>query len=229
MTPSRVLAIGAHPDDVEYFAGATVAAFAAEGATVGLVICTDGARGGPEGGALLAERRRAEAERAAASLGLQPPIFLGHPDGGLVVDERLRRDLVREIRRARPELVLVHDPTTLWTPVGPIFQMGHSDHRAAGQATLDAIYPRLFLASFYPELVAEGLRPWFVRELWLFDTSQADHCVPVLPGREAKRRALGCHQSQHVPGLVSGADALEASFAKQAGSDAEGFRRLRLA
>jgi LmbE family N-acetylglucosaminyl deacetylase len=229
MTLSRVLAIGAHPDDVEYFAGATLAGFAAAGATVGVVICTDGARGGAEGGAFLAERRRAEAERAAESLGLQAPIFLGHPDGGLVVDDGLRRDLVREIRRARPELVLVHDPSTLFTPVGPIFQMGHSDHRAAGQATLDAIYPRLFLASFYPELAAEGFRPWFVRELWLFDTSQADHCVPVLAGRDAKRRALACHASQNAAGLSAGADALEASFAKQGGGDAEGFRRLRLA
>ena len=165
MTPKRVVAIGAHPDDVEFFAGASVAGLCASGAEVEIVICTDGARGGAEGGTALAQRRRAEAGHAAAALGALPPVFLGHPDGGLVADDALRRDLVREIRRVRPDLVLVHDPTTLWTPMGGRVQLGHSDHRAAGQACLDAVYPRLVLASFYPELAASGFAPWLVREL----------------------------------------------------------------
>jgi LmbE family N-acetylglucosaminyl deacetylase len=226
--PARVLAIGAHPDDVEFFAGAAVAGLVAAGAEVGIVVCTDGARGGAEGGAALAARRRAEAGSAAAALGARAPVFLGHPDGGLVVDDALRRDLVREIRRARPELVLLHDPTTLWTPVGEAVHLGHSDHRAAGQAVLDAVYPRLFLMSFYPELAAEGLGPWLVRELWLFDTSAPDHFVPVSGALQAKRAALTCHESQHVPGLLAGAAALESAFGRGPGQEAESFRRLRL-
>lgn len=229
MTPARVLAIGAHPDDVEFFAGATVAGLVASGAEVGIVVCTDGARGGAGNGVALAERRRVEAERAAAALGARAPIVLGHPDGGLVAADPLRRDLVREIRRMRPELLLLHDPTTLWTPVGKIVQLGHSDHRAAGQAALDAVYPRLFLESFYPELAAEGFKPWLVRELWLFDTGEPDHFVEVGRMRDTKRAALACHESQHVPGLVAGAAALELAFGRRPGEEAEAFRRLRLA
>lgn len=227
--PARVLAVGAHPDDVEYFAGATLAGFVADGAEVRIVICTDGARGGAEGGAPLAERRRAEATRAAAHLGAETPIFLGHPDGGLVVEDGLRRDLVREIRRARPELLLVHDPATLWTPLDRRVHLGHSDHRAAGQACLDAVYPRLFLSSFYPELVQGGFAPWFVREVWLFDTATPDHFVAVAGTSAEKRAALAAHESQHVPGLLSGIDALEVAFAGTSGTPSEAFRKLPLA
>ena len=227
MTPQRVLAIGAHPDDAEFFAGATLASFAGKGAEVGIVVCTDGARGGAAGGEALAARRRAEAERAADALGVRAPVFLGHADGSLVADDALRRDLVREIRRARPDLVLLHDPATLWTPLGEIVHLGHSDHRAAGQATLDAVYPRLMLASFYPELADEGFAPWFVRELWLFDTASPDHFVAVEGAAETKRAALSCHESQHVPGLLAAAAALESAFPGGAGCEA--FRRLRLA
>lgn len=227
MTPPRVLAIGAHPDDIEFFAGATLAGFVAQGAAVGIVVCTDGGRGGAEGGAPLVARRRAEAERAALALGVAAPVFLGHADGYLLADDALRRDLVREIRRARPDLVLVHDPSTLWTPLGATVQLGHSDHRAAGQAALDAVYPRLALASFYPELAGAGVAPWFVRELWLFDTAAPDHFVPVADAAAAKRAALSCHESQHVPGLLAAADALEAAF--RGGERCEVFRRLRLA
>ncbi|MCC6642312.1 MAG: PIG-L family deacetylase [Deltaproteobacteria bacterium] len=226
MTPPRVLAIGAHPDDAEFFAGGALAGFAAQGAEVGIVVCTDGARGGATGGEALAGRRRAEAERAATTLGIRAPVFLGHADGSLVADDALRRDLVREIRRERPDLVLLHDPTTLWTPLGETVHLGHSDHRAAGQATLDAVYPRLLLASFYPDLVDEGFAPWLVRELWLFDTARPDHFVPIADTSERKRRALACHESQHVPGLLAAASAIESAFSCGAGHEA--FRRLRL-
>lgn len=229
MTPDRVVAVGAHPDDVEFFAGATVAGLRARGAEVALVVCTDGARGGAEGGKALVARRRAEACRAAEVLDVPPPVFLGHSDGDLTADDALRRDLVREIRRVRPRLVLLHDPTTLFTPVGGRVHLGHSDHRAAGQATLDALYPRLFLASFYPELTEEGFKPWFVREAWLFDTAAPDHFVETSSGGDVKRRALGCHESQHAPGLLEAAAALERAFRGEGAAPAEGFRRLVLA
>jgi LmbE family N-acetylglucosaminyl deacetylase len=229
VTPDCVVAVGAHPDDAEFFAGATLGNFAAKGAKVFVVICTDGARGGAEAGAALAELRRVEAERAALALGIRPPILLGRADGALEADEPLRRDLVRELRRLRPTLVLLHDPSTWWTPLRERTQLGHSDHRAAGQATLDALYPRLLLAGFYPELAAEGLSPWFAREAWLFDTAAPDHFVPVEePGAAAKREALSCHESQHVGGLLRGAAELEEAFGKPLGVPAEAFRRLVL-
>jgi LmbE family N-acetylglucosaminyl deacetylase len=227
MTPSRVLAVGAHPDDVEFYAGATLASLAQQGADVRIVICTDGARGG-SGGAQLAAERRSEAECAAAALGCAKPRFLGYADGELVNDNALRRDLVREIRTARPELLFSHDPTTLWTHSGALVRLGHSDHRAAGEAVLDALYPRALLGSFYPELVAQGLAPWMARELWLFDTAAPDHFREVAAMREAKREALLCHASQNPTGLASEADLQAETLRERAGFAAEGFRRLQL-
>jgi hypothetical protein len=117
--------------------------------------------------------RRSEAERAAAALGCAAPSFLGYADGELVNDGRLRRDLVRAIRSVRPELLAGARPTTLWTRSGMLARLGHSDHRAAGEAVLDALYPRSLLKSFYPELEAQGLEPWIARELWLFEAPKS--------------------------------------------------------
>jgi len=162
----RVLAVGAHPDDCEFFAGGTLAGLARAGTRVALCVCTDGSRGGPEGGAALAARRRGEAEAAARELGAAELAWLGHPDGALRDDDALIGDLVREIRRVRPLLVLAHDPRTLWTPTpGGRYQLGHTDHRAAGRAVLAALYPRAALASFFPDPLGEGLAPWWVPEL----------------------------------------------------------------
>ena len=227
MIPSRVLAVGAHPDDVEFYAGATLAGLAREGAEVRIVICTDGSRGG-SGGAELALRRRSEAERAASALGCAQPRFLGYADGALVNDDALRRDLVREFRTARPELLLAHDPTTLWTRSGALTRLGHSDHRAAGEAVLDALYPRSLLGSFYPELAEQGLTPWLARELWLFDTPAPDHFRGIAAMRDTKREALFCHASQNPKDLAREADLLAEGLCERAGFSAEGFRRLQL-
>ncbi len=227
MIPSRVLAVGAHPDDVEFYAGATLAGLAREGAEVKIVVCTDGSRGGGPG-VELAAQRRSEAERAAVALGCARPRFLGYADGELVNGEALRRDLVREIRAARPELLLAHDPTTLWTRSGALARLGHSDHRAAGEAVLDALYPRALLGSFYPELAAQGLAPWIARELWLFDTPAPDHFQDVGAMGEVKREALLCHASQNPTALVRDAELQAEALSERAGFAAEGFRKLRL-
>jgi LmbE family N-acetylglucosaminyl deacetylase len=229
--PKRVLAIGAHPDDVEYFAGATVARLRAQGAHVALVVCTDGGRGGrdlddPAG------VRRAEQARAADALGVAEWSWLAHPDGGLEPGDPLRGELARAVRRVRPELVLAHDPRTLWTIVGAIAQPGHSDHRAAGQAALDAIYPRAPSPNFYGEqLVGAGaLRPWYPREVWLFDTAAPDLRVAAGEQFPAKEAALRAHESQlgvGSGGLVESARALGAHWGS-AQEPAEAFVRLRL-
>lgn len=226
--PKRAVVIGAHPDDAEFYAGAAVASLLARGAEVTIVICTDGARGGGAGQTDLPMRRRAEAERAAAALGGVPLVFLGFRDGELAPDDELRRKLVREIRRARPELVLVHDPTTHFTRIGATEHFVHSDHRAAGQATLDAIYPRSGLPTFYPDQIAAGLKPWVVREAWLMEAGAPDHFVPVGPHADAKRAALEAHASQSHFGLLRASAVREAHWAEKAGAPAEGFRRLRV-
>ena len=225
-TPRQVVAVGAHPDDCEYFAGGTLSGLVRDGSEVTLLVCSDGALGGATDPAL-PERRREEATRAAAALGARV-VFLEHRDGSLEAADPLRRDLVREIRRARPELVLCHDPTTLWAPHGEIARLGHSDHRAAGQAALDALYPRLLLASFYPELAEAGFAPWFVREVWLFDTAAPDHFVEIGDTLDMKRAALSCHESQHPANLIRESERESAALRARCGQPAEGFRRLVL-
>lgn len=228
--PQRVLAIGAHPDDVEYFAGATVARLRDAGAHVVLLVCSDGGRGGRDLDDPAATRRDEQA-RAAAALGANEWIWLGHPDGALASGDPLRSDLAHAVRRARPELVLAHDPRTLWATVAGIAHPGHSDHRAAGQAALDAIYPRSPSPNFYPEqLAGDGaVKPWYPREVWLFDTTQPDLLLDAMLGFERKEASLRAHESQEsaVGGLVASARAMGAHWGSEA-QRAEAFVRLRL-
>jgi LmbE family N-acetylglucosaminyl deacetylase len=228
--PKRVLAIGAHPDDIEYAAGATVAALRDAGAEVVMLICTDGARGG-RGLEDAATVRRAEQVRAAELLGVSDWIWLGYPDGTLLAGDPLRSDLIRTIRRVRPELVLAHDPRTLWTRIGDVVHPGHTDHRAAGQATLDAVYPRAVSPNFHPELIGgpEALKPWYPRELWLFDTNEPDLRVDATECFARKEASLLAHASQEeaVGGLVAAARALGGHWGSVA-RPAEAFVRLRL-
>jgi len=229
MAFERVLAVGAHPDDCEFYAGAALAELAREGARVTLCVCTDGARGALREEEGLAARRRAEAERAAEALGAAELVMLGHPDGALRDDDALVGDLVREIRRVRPLLVLAHDPDTRWTPIGPRYALGHTDHRAAGRAVLAALYPRAALPTFFPEQVAQGLAPWWVPELWLFDTGAPDWLRPLGEGADAKRLALACHASQDPGGaLVRAADERAEAARARCGVPAEALRRLPL-
>jgi len=205
----RVLAIGAHPDDAEYFAGGTLARLADAGAEVALVVCTDGARGG-RGIDDVARVRAGEQARAAQIVGFREQVNLRRPDGELANDDRLRAELALAVRRERPELVLAHDPRTLWNVYGGRAHPGHSDHRAAGQAALDALYPRAASPNFYAEQLAEpGVEPWYPREVWLFDTAQPDLHIDVSATFARKLDALRAHVSQNRgDGLLRGARAL---------------------
>jgi LmbE family N-acetylglucosaminyl deacetylase len=206
---ARVLVIGAHSDDAEYFAGGTLARLADAGASLALVVCTDGSRGG-RGIEDVARVRAAEQSRAADLLGFRERTNLGHADGELVNDDALRAELVLALRRQRPELVLAHDPRTLWNVYGGRAHPGHSDHRAAGQAALDALYPRAASPNFFSEQLAEAdIAPWYPREVWLFDTAQPDLHVDVAATFARKLDALRAHVSQNAgDGLLRGARAL---------------------
>jgi LmbE family N-acetylglucosaminyl deacetylase len=225
----RALAVSAHPDDAEFFAGGTLAALAKCGAEVALVVCSDGAKGGPGGGDLAA-LRRSEQSAAARILGISEVLQLGLPDGELSAGDPLRERLVAAIRRLRPQLLLAHDPRTWFQPAGAVAALGHSDHRAAGAATLDAVYPRAPSPSFYPEQLRDpALKPWYPRELWLFDTAHPDFAVDVSETFELKLAALRAHASQErgPGGLVEPARAA----AQRAGAPerpAEIFVRLRI-
>ena len=229
VTYDSVLAVGAHPDDCEFYAGGTLAGLARAGGRVTLVVCTDGASGGTEGGAPLVARRRAEAERAAAELGVAVVVYLGHPDGGLLADDRLVGGLVGAIRRTRPALVLGHDPSMLWTQVGDRYHLGHTDHQAAGRGLLAAVYPRAALPTFFPEQIAQGLEPWWVRELWLFDTNEPDYRHDIEATLDAKRAALLHHDSQNPNGmLIRSAERRAADARARHGVVSEPFRKMPL-
>ena len=194
---TRVLAVGAHPDDAEFYAGATLARLAAAGAEVSLIVVTDGQRGGREAGNL-AGVRAAEQVHAAAALGIGTHRNLGRPDGELTRDLDVLRELVLALRTVRPDLVLTHDLRTRFTLVDGIAQLGHSDHRMTAELVMDAVAPRGFYPSFFPEqLTQPDVQPWYPRELWLFDTAEPTIRVPVAPVQEAKLAALRAHASQN--------------------------------
>jgi len=192
----HVLIVMAHPDDPEYFCGGTVAKWAAEGADVTYCLVTSGDKGadGEEvDGRELARLREAEQRAAAEVLGVQAIAFLGRPDGMLEPDLDLRREIVRTIRRFRPDIIVTSDPTTLITRGHGI---NHPDHRAVGLATLDAVYPAAGSALFFPELLRESLAPHKVGEVFLAGSPSPDTMIDISPYLERKLQALRCHRSQ---------------------------------
>ncbi|MDE3088120.1 MAG: PIG-L family deacetylase [Chloroflexota bacterium] len=186
----RVLGVGAHPDDLEWYAGATIAKLAREGAEIAFVVCTKGDKGSydPDADAhRLAAQREAEQRDAASALGIREVIFLEYADGELEASAPLRRQLALLYRKRQPELLLAFDP---WKQ----YEL-HPDHRAAGHAALDARLAAK-MPLYYPESHAQGLRAWAIRELWLFNAAAPNHFVDVSETLELQQRALRYHRSQ---------------------------------
>ncbi len=157
-----VMVVCSHPDDSEFAVAGTVAKWVREGREVIDVICTNGDKGSSDPDMTpdrLAGIREQEQRAAAKVLGISEVVFLGHPDGGLEDSPAFRGELVRLIRKYRPDLVMTHDPYRPYR--------GHRDHRITGLVTLDAIYPYARGHLFYPEHRAEGLKPYSVREVYL--------------------------------------------------------------
>ena len=191
----RVMVITAHPDDAEFTVAGTVAKWAREGKAVIYVICTDGSRGSndpkvrPEH---MVSVRKAEQEAAAKVLGVEEIVYLGYEDGTLQPTLDLRRDLTRAIRRYRPDIVICPDPTFRY---GDSY-LNHPDHRAAGDAALDAVFPSARTRYIFPELLAEGLEPHKVRMVLLRGAPSRDLWVDISDTIELKIAALKKHESQ---------------------------------
>ena len=192
----RVMVITAHPDDAEFTVAGTVARWVREGKTVIYVICTDGSRGSndpkvrPE---QLVTIRRAEQEAAARILGVEEIVYLGYEDGTLQHTLALRRDLTREIRRYRPDIVVCPDPTVRYYGDG---YLNHPDHRAAGDAALDAVFPSARTRYIFPELLSEGLEPHKVREVYIRGALSPNFWVDISDTIGLKIAALKKHESQ---------------------------------
>ena len=156
----RVLVVVAHPDDVDFWAGGTVACWTSAGIAVTYFVISDGDAGGfdPEvPRSAIPDIRRAEQEAAAAVLGVSDVRFLGDPDGCIEPSYALRRDITRLIRQVRPARILTWSPEWSWRR----FHRNHPDHRAAGEAALSAVFPDARNPFAHPELLnEEGLEPW---------------------------------------------------------------------
>jgi LmbE family N-acetylglucosaminyl deacetylase len=196
--PSRALAIGAHPDDVEFGAGGTLAGWAAAGCEVSIIVVTDGSKGTWDPSvapADLAASRAGEQKEAAAALGVTGEVIvLDHVDGELEYTMALREEMCLWIRRLQPEVVLSHDPWRRY--------MLHPDHRAAGWGVVDGVVAaRDHL--FFPNQGLDKHRP---SSVLLWSPDQADHWEDISPWFEAKLAALRCHSSQSQSSM-SGTDA----------------------
>ncbi|WP_163508647.1 PIG-L deacetylase family protein [Fodinicola acaciae] len=219
----RVLAIAAHPDDIDFGAAGTIARWTKAGVEVTYCLVTRGDSGGFDDTPRdrMPAIREAEQRAAAAAVGVTDVRFLdGYVDGAVYVTHELRRDLTRVIRQVRPQRVVAPAIERDYSRLGTT----HPDHKAVGEAAFAAIYPDARNPFAHPEL---GLPPWTVSELWLMDAPNPDFVVDITDTLDAKIAALRSHVSQ-----LPDPDAMEARVRERAailGSDraAETFVVLR--
>ena len=186
-----VLVITPHPDDAEYGVAGTVVRWVREGKTVVYAVCTNGDKGSsdpnmnPEE---LMSIREGEQLAAAEVLGVKHVEFLRRPDQGLEDTPDFRKDIVRLIRKYKPDIVVTADPYRryLW----------HRDHRITGQVVLDAVFPYARDVHAYPDLLEEGLYPHNVNEVLLWGTEDVNYCSDITATFGDKVTALLCHKSQ---------------------------------
>jgi LmbE family N-acetylglucosaminyl deacetylase len=196
MSARSILAIAAHPDDIELTCAASIARWVLDGDRAVLLMVTDGARGGKHHGSDMEEMvrvRRREQEDAAGVIGFAETVFLGFPDGELEDGPALRRALVEQIRRVRPDVAVVVDPLTV---ILRNSYVNHRDHRMLGIATIDALYPEASNAGYFPEQLEQGLSIHKVPELLLAGTDSPNYWVDVTETLEVRFEALRRHTSQ---------------------------------
>ena len=227
--PRRVLAVTPHPDDCEGGSGGTLGKWIHEAATeVVIVLCTNGDKGTSDrnmSSERLAAIREQEQQEAADLLGAKEVVFLSHPDGGLEDTMMFRGQLVREIRRHKPEMVLCVDPFRTNSH-------SHRDHRVSGQVTLDAAFTYAWNYLHFPEQITqEGLEPHQILDALLWGSESPDTYVDIADYVDMKAESLGAHMSQMSDDPVERAEEIRrwaARHGEAAGlTYAERFRRIR--
>ena len=192
----RILVVTAHPDDVDFGAGGTIAIWTDMGKAVSYCIITDGDAGGADPDVPrenIAGIRRAEQTAAGVILGVTDIHFLGYRDGELSVTHDLRRDISRVIRKVRPQRLLMQSPDRNWKRI----YASHPDHLAAGEAAIFAVYPDARNPFAHVSLLQdEGLAEWAVPEVWVFGTPTPNHYMDVTDQFDRKVAALIAHESQ---------------------------------
>lgn len=233
LEPKVVLGVAAHPDDLDFSASGTMAAFAARGAKVHYLILTDGGKGTsdvhitPE---QLVQTRQAEQRGACEAIGCTDVEFLAYPDGCLEVSLELKKDIVKAIRTLKPDVVVTMDPTMVYSVERGF--INHPDHRAAGQATLDAVFPLARDHLSFPELTQDGYEPHKVSTVLLTNFEKNDYCVDITGTIEQKMAALAAHKSQltDIPAVQKRMKDLARKLGKEPGYDyAECFVRIDIA
>ena len=211
-----VLALFAHPDDTEFLCGGALALWAEAGRQLVYAFLTDGSKGSsdPEMHSERLITQRQEEQRAAGRvLGCEEIVFLPYPDAMLEPTLDLRRDCVRIIRRYKPEIVVCFDPEVFY--MGDYIQ--HPDHRVSGEVALAAIFPTARDRLTFPELLAEGLEPHNVREVWLASTRHPNRWVDISGVIDKKIAAMLAHKSQVGDGTRAGT--MLRGRAQQAGAE----------
>ncbi|RPI25794.1 MAG: PIG-L family deacetylase [Chloroflexota bacterium] len=194
--PGSALVIVAHPDDIEFSCAGTVARWTKAGSRVVYVLCTSGEVGIDEPGMTkekATEIREAEQRKAAEIAGVHEVVYLREPDGLLQPTLELRKKLVREIRRYKPEVIVCGDPTVVWAGDDYI---NHPDHRAASAAALDAAFPAAGQPNLFEELEEEGLKAHKPRRVYVTGWNQTDLYVNIEGTIDIKVAALRAHTSQ---------------------------------
>ena len=189
--PVHCLVIAPHPDDAEFGIAGTAAKWTQEGKAVVYVICTNGDKGTTDTSMTstrLAALREEEQLAAARILGVQDVVFLRYPDQGLEDTGAFRKDLVKQIRRFRPEIVAGPDPYRRY--------IWHRDHRICGQVLLDAVFPYARDMLAYPDLYQQGYLPHKVKTLYLWGSPDINHRVDISTTFDKKIAALKCHRTQ---------------------------------
>jgi LmbE family N-acetylglucosaminyl deacetylase len=189
--PKALMAIMAHPDDIDFGSAGSIAKWCAEGWTVYYVLATSGDKGTHDPAFTpqeLAATREEEQRQAARVLGVKEVFFLGYPDGFLEPTHELREQLVRLFRTYHPDVVLTWD--------GFRASFNHNDHRNIGIAVRDALFPATRDRLYFPQHDAEGLGEWRVNEILLVGSSDPNYFVDVSPFIEKKADAILAHASQ---------------------------------
>jgi LmbE family N-acetylglucosaminyl deacetylase len=191
----KILIILAHPDDPEFFMGATITRWVKMGHSVHYVLITKGDKGGNKGDTPdeLTKTRIIEQQAAAKVLGVESVTFMGYEDGYLEPTLELRKEIVKVIRQFRPDIVVGCDPNNYFPRPNVI---NHPDHRAAGKTVVDAVFPAAGNYLFYEDLLIDGYEPVSVKELWLSIPINPNLTLDVTGFWQKKIEALHQHKSQ---------------------------------
>jgi len=192
----KYLVISPHPDDLDFGCAGTIAKLVQDGHAVEELIISDGSKGSHVvgfGGKKLAQIRKTEERECAKLLGVRKVHFLGEIDGEIENTKALRKKIVKAVRIIKPDIVLSFDPSSL--RFESVYR-SHRDHRQAGEAVFDALYPAAGNSSFFPELLRQGLAPHKVKEMWFFAEPKPNKYVNITGTIDMKIKGLLCHKSQ---------------------------------